>query len=99
SSPSAQPEQLILTSPPLPKHKLVPASGTNKTRAFSIPPEYSLEVEYTRPAGSTGNSSGQKKNGKVTVGHFGEWVTQEGEFVESVFEEKLRAGLAKVLGE
>ncbi|KAE8269230.1 hypothetical protein A4X09_0g3118 [Tilletia walkeri] len=108
TSPSGPLERLVLSSPPLPKHKLFPHSSTTsstdknpapaattktKGKGMTVPPEYSLYAEYFSPGSSVG------KKGKVTLGHFGEWITEEGEFVESIFEERLRSGLAKVVGE
>ncbi|KAL9938428.1 hypothetical protein V8E36_003051 [Tilletia maclaganii] len=96
SANSSQVEKLILTSPQLPRHKTIKRTPSTPQPA-TIPPEYTLEAEYFAP--TSASQQQQPKKGKVALGHFGEWITQEGEFLESVFEERLRAGLAKLLGE
>ncbi|KAK0536775.1 hypothetical protein OC842_001874, partial [Tilletia horrida] len=93
---TGKPEQLILTSPPLARHKLVQkAEGGRKGSA--VPPEYVLEVEYS--SGGAGAAGAGTKKGKAVLGHFAEWVTEEGEFVERIFAERLHSSLAKILGE
>ncbi|PKI82311.1 hypothetical protein MVES_003788 [Malassezia vespertilionis] len=61
-----------------------------------IPPTYAVDVKYTRSIG--GRVLGSKDD-HVVLGSFGEWFRQDGEFVESIFAERLRVGLQKVMGE
>ncbi|KAI3623815.1 hypothetical protein GLX27_001945 [Malassezia furfur] len=83
-----------------------PAPGaprvTNETaadgRPILVPPEYKLEVWYTRKSNG-GKSVLATKHDYIVLGHFGEWFTETGEFVESVFEQRLLTSLQRVLGE
>ncbi|KAK0557365.1 hypothetical protein OC846_000584 [Tilletia horrida] len=90
---SGKTERLVLSSSPLARHKLVPKSGSASIKGNSVPPEYVLDAEYSV------SGKGQPKKGKVSLGTFADFVTEEGEFVESIFEERLRSGLAKLVGE
>lgn len=67
------------------------------------PPSYELLVQYTR---TTQGRILAKREGRIPIGHFGkhdslmkgEWFTEEGEFMESIFRERLVQGLQKLLG-
>lgn len=59
------------------------------------PPVYSLKVDYTRTSNG-GKSLIRRAQDTVKVGHFGEWFTEEGEFVEELFEERLIGALNEI---
>jgi signal peptidase complex subunit 2 len=87
-------------------------SSTGVPRPVCIPPQYSLAFSYTsttsdgkrlvKESGSgTGPMNGKKRttaDDAIPLGHFGEWFTEEGEFRQDVFEERLRGALNKVIG-
>ena len=86
-------EVLIISSPSLPNPTIDPSS-VSSSRKTIIPPIYTLQVEYTRRSNG-GKSLLKKVQDKITLGHLGEWFTEEGEFVEAVFRQKLLNGLSK----
>ncbi|EPQ30556.1 uncharacterized protein PFL1_02081 [Pseudozyma flocculosa PF-1] len=62
------------------------------------PPNYSLKIDYTRKSNGGKSLLGSKKDTFV-LGHLGEWFTEDGEFIESIFEERLISGLQKAFGQ
>ncbi|WFD26497.1 hypothetical protein MNAN1_001480 [Malassezia nana] len=64
-------------------------------RPILKPPSYELLVQYTR---TTQGRVLAKREGRIPIGHFGEWFTEEGEFMESIFRQRLVQGLQKLLG-
>jgi len=79
------------------------AKKSQDGRPILQPPTYELLVQYTRT--SQGRTLA-KREGRIPIGHFGaflpltkgEWFTEEGEFKESAFRERLVGGLQKLLG-
>ncbi|PWN24266.1 hypothetical protein BCV69DRAFT_280156 [Microstroma glucosiphilum] len=90
-------EVLTIASPSLPKPTV---EKTSEGQKWIVPPRYSLQVEYTRRSNG-GKSLLRRVKQSVDMGHFGEWFTEEGEFVEAIFEQKLISGLERswALGE
>ncbi|UZJ55393.1 hypothetical protein CBS101457_004713 [Exobasidium rhododendri] len=84
-------ERLLIASPPLPKAQ-TSATPSKDGKRWTTPPLYSLDIEYTRKTNG-GKSLLRQTKKSITLGHLGEWFTEEGEFVESIFEKKLIAGL------
>jgi signal peptidase complex subunit 2 len=84
-------ERLVIASPPLPKAQ-TSATPSADGKRWTTPPVYSLQINYTRKT-NKGKSLLRQAKKSITLGHMGEWFTEEGEFVESIFEKKLIAGL------
>ncbi|PWN92712.1 hypothetical protein FA10DRAFT_263470 [Acaromyces ingoldii] len=89
-------ERLVIASPPLPK-PVTAATPSADGKRWTTPPVYSLHVDYTRKSNG-GKSLLREAKEKVELGHMGEWFTEEGEFVESIFQARLLAGLEKAFG-
>lgn len=90
-------EKLLLSSPPLPKPVTSTTPSPKDGKKHTTPPIYSLEIDYSRKSNG-GKSSIHEYKGKVELGHLGEWFTEEGEFIESIFEERLMKSLEKAMG-
>ncbi|SJX66393.1 uncharacterized protein SRS1_16715 [Sporisorium reilianum f. sp. reilianum] len=90
-------EHLTISSPPLPK-AVKKAAKAADGKPILTPPAYTLQFTYTRKS-SKGQSLVAKKSESLTLGHLGEWFTEEGEFVESIFEQRLLSGLEKAFGQ
>ncbi|WFD44806.1 hypothetical protein MPSI1_003477 [Malassezia psittaci] len=67
-------------------------------RPILLPPSYHLELNITRKSKSQGKVLMQKRD-HVVLGHFGEWFTESGEFVEPVFRQRLLTSVQRVCGE
>lgn len=85
-------EHLTISSPPLPKAIATTSSDGKKTLT---PPAYSLEVDYTRTSNG-GKSLIRRAKETVQLGDFGQWFTEEGEFVQELFEQRLIGVLQEV---
>ncbi|SHO76592.1 Uncharacterized protein MSYG_0930 [Malassezia sympodialis ATCC 42132] len=68
---------------------------TQDGRPILKPPTYELLVQYTR---TTQGRTLARREGRIPIGNFGEWFTEEGEFKEPIFRERLVEGLQKLLG-
>ncbi|SNX87779.1 uncharacterized protein MEPE_06490 [Melanopsichium pennsylvanicum] len=90
-------EHLIIASPPLPKATKKGAKASN-SKPVLTPPAYTLHIKYTRKT-NKGKSLLSKKDDSLPLGHLGEWFTEEGEFVQGIFEQRLLAGLQKAFGQ
>lgn len=82
---------MVIASPPIPKAQTSPTPAADGKR-WTTPPVYSLDIDYTRKT-NNGKSLLRQARKSIVLGHMGEWFTREGEFVESIFEKKLIAGL------
>lgn len=89
-------EVLIISSPSLPKPTISATISASDGSSSSkiVPPVYTLGIEYSRRS-NAGKSLLGRVQEKITLGHLGEWFTEEGEFVEAIFEEKLLNGLSR----
>ncbi|KDN41856.1 hypothetical protein K437DRAFT_258079 [Tilletiaria anomala UBC 951] len=84
----------------LPGTSITSDSATAKTaRPVCIPPVYALSFSYTQTSngGKTLVKQSDSGNESIPLGHFGEWFTQNGDFREEIFEERLRGALAKIM--
>ncbi|KAJ1024116.1 hypothetical protein NDA16_002955 [Ustilago loliicola] len=90
-------EQLIISSPSLPKATKKNTKAPNG-KSILTPPAYTLHFDYTRKT-NKGKSLLSKKSDSLPLGHLGEWFTEEGEFVEDIFEQRLLSGLQKAFGQ
>lgn len=127
-------EQLVISSPPLPKATKKNAKASNG-KPILTPPAYTLHFDYTRKS-NKGKSLLSKKSDSLPLGHLGEcpdrpdpgraetaplthaalfprfmhlhcrlytligeWFTEEGEFIEDIFEQRLLSGLQKAFGQ
>ncbi|EST07381.1 Signal peptidase complex subunit 2 [Kalmanozyma brasiliensis GHG001] len=90
-------EHLTIASPSLPK-AVKKGSKTSDGKPILTPPAYTLKFDYTRKS-NKGKSLLARKSGSLPLGHLGEWFTEEGEFVEHVFEQRLISGLEKAFGQ
>ena len=82
---------MVIASPPLPKAQTAATPAADGKR-WTTPPVYSLDIDYTRKTNG-GKSLLRQAKKKIALGHMGEWFTEQGEFVESVFEKRLISGL------
>lgn len=103
-SPKIELERLCIQSPSV-SHATVSDKKAVDGRTILVPPKYVLDVWYSRES-SDGKCVLSKKHDRIVLGHLGtslphpgEWFTESGEFVESVFEQRLLTGLQRVLGE
>ncbi|GAC94290.1 hypothetical protein PHSY_001861 [Pseudozyma hubeiensis SY62] len=90
-------EHLTIASPPLPK-AIKKDTKTTDGKPILTPPAYSLDITYRRTS-TKDSSHAVQKSTPLPLGHLGEWFTQEGEFIERVFEQRLLSGLEKVFGQ
>ncbi|SPO30485.1 uncharacterized protein UTRI_06415 [Ustilago trichophora] len=90
-------EHLTIASPPLPKATKKGSKAPNG-KPILTPPAYTLQFEYTRKS-NKGKSLLGRKSDSLPLGHLGEWFTEEGEFVEDIFEQRLLSGLHKAFGQ
>ncbi|TKY87556.1 hypothetical protein EX895_003570 [Sporisorium graminicola] len=90
-------EHLTISSPPLPKAAKKDITAANG-KPILTPPAYTLQFVYTRKS-NKGKSLLARKSESLPLGHLGEWFTEEGEFVESIFEQRLLSGLQKAFGQ
>ncbi|GAC76261.1 hypothetical protein PANT_20d00026 [Moesziomyces antarcticus T-34] len=90
-------ERIVLESPPLPK-ATKKAAPSPDAKPLLTPPAYTLHLHYTRKS-NKGKSLLGSKNTSLPLGHLGEWFTQEGEFVEAIFEHRLLSALLKAIGQ
>ncbi|CDU24336.1 uncharacterized protein SPSC_03407 [Sporisorium scitamineum] len=90
-------EHLVISSPPLPKAAKKDAKAANG-KPILTPPAYTLQIIYTRKS-NKGKSLLANKSESLPLGHLGEWFTEEGEFVEPIFEQRLLSGLQKAFGQ
>ncbi|WFD00746.1 hypothetical protein MYAM1_003498 [Malassezia yamatoensis] len=63
-----------------------------------LPPSYHLDLNFTRYSLSQNKVLMQKRD-HVVLGHFGEWFTESGEFVEPVFRQRLLTSVQRVRGD
>ncbi|PWY97948.1 hypothetical protein BCV70DRAFT_202434 [Testicularia cyperi] len=91
-------ERLSISSPPLPKAVRQTRTDSTSGKTVLTPPTYTLEINYSRKSNQGQSLLGHKKT-SLCLGHLGEWFTEEGEFVESVFQERLLTALQKVYGQ
>ncbi|PWN47945.1 hypothetical protein IE53DRAFT_389892 [Violaceomyces palustris] len=94
-------ERLSISSPSLPKAVIKPPAGGTLAKGEKptlIPPAYTLKIDYTRKSNNGKSLLGKKKT-SITLGHMGEWFTEEGEFIESIFEQRLISNLEKAFGQ
>lgn len=89
-------ESLSIASPTLPKPTLS-ANTDSEGKRWIIPPTYTLDIEYARRSNG-GKSLLRRVEERVTLGHLGEWFTEEGEFVEELFEKRLVGALQRAWG-
>lgn len=90
-------EALIISSPSLPKATLSAGKDSATGRKWITPPVYTLEIEYARRSNG-GKSLLRRSREKTALGHLGEWFTQDGEFIEPIFEKRLVEALQKAWG-
>lgn len=90
-------EHLTIASPSLPKAVKKGAKAANGKEILT-PPAYTLQFQYTRKS-NKGKSLLGKKSESLPLGHLGEWFTEQGEFVEDIFEQRLLSGLQKAFGQ
>lgn len=91
-------ERLTIASPALPKPVTSPTPSADGKR-WTTPPVYALTIDYTRKSNGGKSLLREARGKKVELGHMGEWFTEEGEFCEEVFEQRLIAGLEKAFGQ
>lgn len=91
-------ERLVIASPPLPK-PVTAAKATADGKRWTTPPVYSLTIDYTRKSNGGKSLLREARGKKVELGHMGEWFTEEGEFCEDVFEQRLISSLDKAFGQ
>lgn len=98
-------ERLTVSAVDLPSPKLLPPPApekkglqdqNEKTRPVCIPPVYSLRMRYARTSNG-GKTLLKQADQPLCLGHLGEWFASDGEFLEDVFEQRLRAALAKMV--
>ncbi|KAN0064970.1 hypothetical protein ACQY0O_002028 [Thecaphora frezii] len=90
-------ESLKIVSPALPRATKKP-NATKDGKPVLEPPVYSVQIDYTRKSNGGKSLLGSKKD-TLALGHMGEWFTEDGEFVEEIFEERLLSGLQKAFGQ
>ncbi|KAJ1020268.1 hypothetical protein NDA18_005865 [Ustilago nuda] len=90
-------EQLLISSPPLPKAIKKNAKAPSG-KSILTPPAYTLHFHYTRKC-NKGKSLLSKKSGSLPLGHLGEWFTEHGEFAQDIFQQRLLSGLQKAFGQ
>lgn len=90
-------EHITIQSPAVGRATVADKKGPDG-RPMLIPPQYALDVKYERTS-NAGKNVLVKKNDRVVLGHFGEWFTEDGEFVESVFQQRLYSSLQRIFGE
>ncbi|CCU99882.1 unnamed protein product [Malassezia sympodialis ATCC 42132] len=91
-----------MLTPSLWKQAVSTGKKTQDGRPILKPPTYELLVQYTR---TTQGRTLARREGRIPIGNFGaflsltkgEWFTEEGEFKEPIFRERLVEGLQKLL--
>lgn len=68
-------------------------------KRWTTPPVYALTIDYTRKSNGGKSLLRETTGKKVDLGHMGEWFTEEGEFCEDVFEQRLITSLDKAFGQ
>ncbi|PWN34129.1 uncharacterized protein FA14DRAFT_173843 [Meira miltonrushii] len=91
-------ERLTIASPALPK-PITAKTASADGKKWTTPPVYTLTIDYTRKSNGGKSLLREAKNKKVELGHLGEWFTEEGEFCEDIFEQRLISGLEKAFGQ
>lgn len=90
-------EHITIQSPAVGRATVADKKGPDG-RPTLIPPQYALDVKYERTS-NAGKNVLVKKNDRVVLGHFGEWFTEDGEFVEPIFQQRLYSSLQRIFGE
>lgn len=88
-------ERLTISAVTLPAPTLLPAPQEG-AKPVCVPPVYSLRVRYARTSNG-GKTLLKQAEQPFTLGHLGEWFAADGEFLEHVFEQRLRGALAKMI--